>query len=244
MDQITITASKRELKAKQADKLRREEILPAVLYGHGLESQPIEVSARDFAKVFKKAGESTLVSLTLDGQSRPVLIHEVQRHFLNDQPIHVDFYAVNMNEKLTTHVALHFIGASPAVKSLGGILSKNLSEVEVECLPADLPPYFEIDISKLNTFEDAIRVSDLPVSDKIKILENPDELITNVAPPRSEAELAELESAPVAEDVSTVEGVADKEEGEEGEKEEKEEKTDGSKDEKEKGSEPGKKDQK
>ncbi|MBI2607267.1 MAG: 50S ribosomal protein L25 [Candidatus Doudnabacteria bacterium] len=221
MEQITLTATKRELTGKHANKLRKEEKLPGVLYGHELQSQSIEVGEKDFIKTFKQAGESTLVSLTLNGESRPVLIHDVQRHFLTNKPIHVDFYAVNMKEKLRAHVAVHFVGESPAVKSLGGVLVKNISEVEVECLPADLPPYFEIDVSNLNTFEDEIRVSDIAVSDKVKILAHPEEMIVNVAAPRSEAELAELEQAPVAVDVSTVEGVAEKpkegEEGEEGE---------------------------
>lgn len=229
MEPITITAQKREQLGKHVAKIRKEDNLPGVLYGHEISSQSIQVNAKEFGKAFKKTGESTIVSLMLEGKARPVLIHEVQNHYLTGEPIHVDFYAVNMNEKLKASVSLHFIGESPAVKTLGGVLIKNLSEVEIECLPADLPPYFEIDISKLINFDDSIRVSDIVVSEKVKILARPEELITIVTAPRTEAELAELEAAPVAEDVSAVEGVADKEEsveGEEGKKEEKAEVSD------------------
>jgi large subunit ribosomal protein L25 len=242
-EQIAIKANKREALGKHAKKLLTAEKLPAVLYGHELPSQPIEVNHKEFVKAFKKAGESTLVSLELDGQSRPVLIHDVQNHYLHGHPIHADFYAVNMKEKLKTDVAIHFVGESAAVKTMGGVLVRNLNEVEVECLPADLPPYFEIDISVLNTFDDAIHVSDIPVSDKVKILANPEEVISNVAPPRTEEEMAELESAPVAEDVSAVEGVAEEKEDEEGEeKDKKAEKVEGEAKEKAEKAEPEKKD--
>src|SRR5882724_4104305 len=142
MENIAITATKREVSGKRVKKLRTVGQLPAVLYGHNVKNQQIEISEKDFAKAFKSAGESTLVNLVVDGTTQPVLIHEVQHHYLNDNPIHVDFYAVNMSEKLKVRVPLHFMGEAPAVKSLGGTLVKNLSELEVECLPADLPQNF------------------------------------------------------------------------------------------------------
>lgn len=207
MESIAITATKREVVGKPVEKLRKAGKLPAVLYGHNVKGAQLELNEREFAKVFKQAGESTLVNLTVDGKSQPVLIQEVQRHYLRGNPIHVDFYAVNMSEKLKATVQLHFTGESLAVKSLGGTLVKNLSEVEVECLPGDLPHTFEIDISILNTFEDTIHVRDIQVSDKVKILANPDEVVTNVVPPRTEEELKALGEAPVVEDVTKVEGV-------------------------------------
>ncbi|HEV8601073.1 MAG TPA: 50S ribosomal protein L25 [Patescibacteria group bacterium] len=208
MDVLALDAVKRVATGKQVKKLRTEGKLPAVLYGHDLETEQVEINEKDFLKLFKKAGENTLVSLVIDGKTRPVLIHDVQNHYLTGHPSHVDFYAVNMTEKLRARIPVHFVGESPAVKALGGILVKNTSEVEVECLPGDLPQNFEVDISRLNTFEDAIRISDLSVSDKVKILAHPDELVINAVPPRSEAELEELKEKPVVEDVTKVEGVA------------------------------------
>ena len=225
MEQIAIAATKRAVSGKHVSKLRTSGKLPAVLYGHNVENQQIEINERDFAKAFKSAGESTIVNLVVDGKTQPVLIQEVQHHYLHGQPIHVDFYAVNMSEKLKVKIPLHFNGESVAVKAMGGTLVKNLAEIEVECLPADLPHSIEVDISSLNTFEDAIRISDLKVSDKVAILGNPEEVVVLVAPPRSEEEMASL-NAEVKEDVTAVEGVVKPEPVAEGEevKKDKEEK--------------------
>jgi large subunit ribosomal protein L25 len=206
MEQIAITATKREVTGRKVQGLRKAGKLPAVLYGHNVKTQGIEISEKEFAKAFKVAGESTLVNLVVDGKSQAVLIHDVQNHYLNDQPIHVDFYAINMAEKIKVKIPLHFSGEAPAVKALSGTLVKNLSEVEVECLPGDLPHAFEIDISSLNTFEDSIRVSDLKVGTGVTVLSGTDEVIVTVTPPRTEEEMKALEEA-VTEDVTAVEGV-------------------------------------
>lgn len=204
--QIALTASKREVVGKRLKVLRQAGKLPAVLYGHNVQTTQIEVSAKDFAKAFKEAGESTLINLILDGKNQSVLIYEVQNHYLNDQPIHVDFYAVNMTEKLKVHVPIHILGEAPAVKTLGGTLVKNLSEVEVECLPGDIPQSFEVDISHLDTFEDMVRVSDLKIPERVAVLTPADEVVVTVAPPRTEEEMKALEEK-VEEDVTAVEGV-------------------------------------
>lgn len=206
MQQIILSATKRNILGKSVNKLRKASTLPGVVYGHGLETTPVEINEKEFKKAFKQAGENTLVSLQVEGKSIPVIIHDVQMHYLHDQPIHVDFYAVNMDEKLKARIPIHFMGEAPAVKALGGILIKNLTEVEVECLPADLPQFFEVDLSGLNEFDQAIRVSDLVVPAKVKVLANPDEMVANVTAPRSEEELKALE-AEVKEDVAAVEGV-------------------------------------
>ncbi len=207
MAEITIKAEKRAVLGKSVKQLRHNGKIPAVIYGHDVKGENLELSENEFLKVFRQAGESTIVNLSLDGKNTPVLIHDVQAHYLTDRPIHVDFYAVNMKEKLTATVPIHFLGESQAVKALGGILAKNISEVEVECLPADLPKFIEVDISILNTFEDSVRIADLKVSDKVEILGNPDELVVNVTAPRSEEDLKALNEAPVAVDVTAVEGV-------------------------------------
>jgi large subunit ribosomal protein L25 len=207
MAQITINATKRTLTGKPVKRLRNSGKLPAVLYGHNVGSENLELAENEFLKAFRQAGESTIVTLAVDGKNHPVLIHDVHMHYLTDKPIHVDFYAVNMQEKLKATVQIHFVGESQAVKALGGMLLKNISEVEVECLPADLPSHFEVDISSLNTFEDAIRVEDLGASDKVKILAAPEEVVVSAAPPRSEEDLKALNEKPVVEDVTAVEGV-------------------------------------
>lgn len=188
------------------EKLRKQGFIPAVVYGHNKKTEHLAVLLSAFEKVFRKAGESTLVNLVIDGQSKNVIIHDTQRHYLTGKFEHADFYEVSMTEKLKATVALEFTGVSKAVKENGGILVTVLDEVEVECLPVDLPHNIVVDISVLNTFEDAVHVSDLKVDKKVEILTDKNEVVVKVSPPREvEAEL----SAPVVEDVSKVEGAAE-----------------------------------
>ena len=223
MEQITLAAKKRERVGKTVKKLRSNGIIPGVLYGHNVETTHVELNDRDFKKAFKQGGENTIISLVIDGKTQPVLIHEVQHHYLRGEPIHVDFFAVNMTEKLNATIPLNFVGESMAVKATGGVLVKNLSELQVECLPGDLPQSFDIDISVLNTFEDVIRVSDIKLSDKVVIQNSPEDVIVSVTPPRSEEEMSSLNEA-VTEDVTKVEGVVKPETDVKAEGEAKEEK--------------------
>jgi len=231
MDKLQLKASVREAKAN-LKKLRDGGSIPAVLYGHKVQNQSLTLNAREFDKVLKKAGESTIVELiTDDGKTHPVLIHDVQNHYLTSVPTHVDFYEVSMTEKLKAKVVLEFTGESSAVKTMGGVLVKVLNEVEVECLPADLPHNILVSLEGLKELTDSIHVKDLKVAAKVKILNPADEMVAKVQPPRDvEAEL----STPVVEDVSKVEGAAeDKPEatvegapaGDKPEKKEKEEKS-------------------
>ena len=207
--ELTIEAKPRVAFGKANKKLRKTGMLPAVLYGPGKESQALEVQARDFEKVYRKAGENTLVDLVVDGkEKKKVLIHEVARHFMAQTPIHVDFYEVDLTRKIHTKVPLHFVGVSPAVKEQGGVLVKSLSEVEIEALPADLPPFIEIDVSKLQAFDEMVRIGDLKLSDKIKLLGHGEEVIVSVQPPRTEEELAELEKPTAEAEKAAVEELA------------------------------------
>lgn len=207
MDKLQIKAQVRDVKNSKPGKLRKQGLLPAVLYGHKVQNTALTINAREFDKILRKAGESTIVELiTDDGKTHPVLIHEVQYHYLTSAPTHADFYEVSMTEKLKAKVALEFTGESQAVKAMGGVLVKVLSEVEVECLPVDLPHNIEVSIEPLKTLTDSIHVKDIKVPAKVKILTNGDEMLVKVQPPRDvEAELA----APVVEDVSKVEGAAE-----------------------------------
>lgn len=206
MDKLKLEANVRDGKGLKVSKLRKQGIIPAVLYGHGIQTTSLSVSSNAFERVLKKAGESTIIELTVDGTLHPVLIHDVQKHFLTSLPQHVDFYQVNMTEKLKANIILEFIGESIAVKNLGGTLVKNLNEVEVECLPADLPHNITVDISSMDAFGKSILVKDLKVPSGVKILTHEDETVAKVQQPRDvEAELA----TPVVEDISKVEGAAE-----------------------------------
>jgi large subunit ribosomal protein L25 len=207
MDKIQLKAEARDIKTQTPKKVRKQGLIPAVLYGHKVQNQNLSVNFGEFEKAFKKAGESTIIELiTADGKIHPVLIQDVQAHYLQSTPEHVDFYEVSMTEKLTADVSLDFVGESPAVKTMGGVLVKVLDEVEVECLPADLPHSIEVDVTGLKTLDDEIFVKDLKLPAKVRIITSGDELVIKVQPPRDvEAELA----TPVVEDVSKVEGAAE-----------------------------------
>ena len=195
-----------ELKAKPRPELgkgvknlRNQGFLPAVLYGEGVLSQPIAISFKDFEKAYKEAGESTLLKLEVDGKSYNVLIHDISFDPLRDHPIHADFYAVRMDKEIRATVRLEFMGESPAVKNLGGILIKVVQELEVEAFPQDLPHEIQINLDVLTELQSRILVKDIPSPKGVKILANADELVVLVEPPRSEEELkAELEPTPEA----------------------------------------------
>jgi large subunit ribosomal protein L25 len=215
MDKLQLKATVRDIKKEKPEKLRKAGMLPAVLYGNKVANLALSINARDFDKILKKAGESTIVELmTDDGKIHPVLIHEFQKHYLTSVPTHVDFYQVSMTDKLKAKVALEFTGESKAVKQLGGVLVKVLNEVEVECLPADLPHNILVSLDGLQTLQDTIHVKNLSVPAKVKIITPAEELVIKVQPPRDvEAELA----TPVVEDVSKVEGAAEDKPAAEGE---------------------------
>lgn len=196
---MQLLAQKREKLGKQNKPLRQEGLIPAVLYGKGLENQNLAVNAKEFSRVFKEAGANTLIDLVVGDSTRKALIHDVQRNFLSDGVDHVDFYAVRMDEKTSVHVPIEFVGESPAVKELGGILNRSMSEVEVEALPADLPHKFTLDISRLTELDQSLYVKDLNVPAGVEVMASPDGVIATVTEPREE-EVA----PPVAADVSEV----------------------------------------
>ncbi len=202
---LTLTAQPRTELGKTVDRLRRQRGIPAVVYGHNLPSRPLTLEAGAFEAIFKQAGSTSLVDLKI-GQVAPVkvLIHAIQRHPLTSRVIHVDLYQVKMTEKLEAEVTLNFIGESPAVKEQSGILIRSLDKFKISCLPADLVPSIDVDISVLKTFTDRIHVSDVPVPAGLTILVKADEVVASVTPPRSEAELASL-SEKVEENIEAVE---------------------------------------
>lgn len=200
-----------------AASVRENGAIPAVLYGKGVETKSFQVNYSEFQKLFRDAGESTLITLTLEGEDFNVLVKDVQYEPLKDSYQHLDFYVVRMDEKITAEVELVFVGTAPAVKDEGGTLVKNLDALDITCLPADLPHEIEVDISSLATFDDAITVADLKLSDKLEPEQEETETIALVAPPRSDEEMEALDSE-VEMDVESVEGVTKESdvEGEEG----------------------------
>lgn len=189
------------------NQLRQDGFIPGVVYGRGVENTNVVVEAPILEKVLQKAGESTLLELSIDGsKSKHVLIQEVQRDPVKDNLTHVDFLEVSLDRKIKAEIPLLFIGDSPAVKELNGTLIRSMQEVEVEALPQNLPHNIEVDISSIKTFEDQITVADIKTSSGVKILTTADTILASVIPPRTEEEMESLKGE-VVEDVTKVEGV-------------------------------------
>ena len=182
MNKTSLPAKLRTVLGRKIKQLRKQGLLPANIYGKKVKSQAVSVDAKKFAEVFSKAGETGLLELELDGKKLPVLIHNVSYHPVTNQTLHADFYAVDLKEKVEANVPLLIIGESPAVKDKTGVLLINLDELHVEALPQDLPEKIEVDIANLVKLDDAIKVADLPVSDKIKILTDLELEVAKIAP--------------------------------------------------------------
>lgn len=204
---MKLTAVLRAEAGKGLEQLRKDDMVPAVVYGRKIEPRNIALSYLEFSKAYKQAGENTIIELSV-GEGKPVnvLIHAVQMSPLKNRFIHADFFQVRMDEEIETHVPLVFIGESPAVREMGGMLMKSIEELPVKTLPSDLPHSLEVDLSTLLTFEDHITVSDIKVSDRVKIDADPNMVIASVIPPRTEAEMETLD-VKVEADVTKVEGV-------------------------------------
>jgi len=209
--ELKLKAQVRELNEKlEAD------ILPAVLYGKEVENKSLKLNRIEFDKLFAQAGESNLIDLDFGDGAVKVLVKDLQRDVIKDTISHVDFYQVNMKEKVHAEVTFNFIGESKAVKELGGIFTNELDSVEIECMPSDLIDHIDIDISVLETFEEVIRVSDLKVPDSLRITNDPSNVVATVIAPRIIEEEAPVEAA-------EVEGENGEEKKEEGGEEKKEE---------------------
>ncbi|HDH31195.1 MAG TPA: 50S ribosomal protein L25 [Candidatus Wolfebacteria bacterium] len=211
---MELGVQKREIFGKKVKALREQELIPAELYGHGFENLHLSVSAKNFSRVFKEAGESTVIKLKVEGGDEKeksselnVLIHDIQKNALTDEISHIDFYQVRMDEKIKTTVPLIFVGEAPGVKEKGGILIKAVKEIEVESLPADLPNNISINIDVLDDIGKSIHMKDIKIDEKVKVLIDAETVITTITEPAKEEEKAEEVSV---EDVK-VEGEEEKE---------------------------------
>lgn len=218
MTALSLQLKERKQLGKAVKRLRKQGLIPAIVYGHGLTPRAVSVEYNPFIKVYRQAGESSLVDLVVDNkESVKALIAETAIDPMTDRFIHVDFRQVLMTEKLKAKIPVVFSGESRAVKELGGILVKSLAEIEVECLPQYLVHEINVDLSSIKEFGETIRVGAITPPEGMTFLANPREVIATVTPPRSEEELKALEEK-VEEKVDTVEVVKTKKE-EEGDEE-------------------------
>jgi large subunit ribosomal protein L25 len=217
---MDLSVKPREVTGKKVRFLRREGLVPAELYGHGIKNLHLTVGAKEFDKALKEAGTTTVVTLVLNTTKHSALIHEVTRNYASGVVDHVDFYEVRMDEKIKTKVPLEFIGEAPAVKSQGAVINKTMSEIEVEALPQNLPHSLTVDLSVLDVLDKSVYVRDIVVPKGVEILIDPETAVATATPPAPE----EVVEAPVA-DVSDVKVETEEKKAERAEaKSEKEEK--------------------
>lgn len=177
MEKVVLEASKRDVIGKQVKALRREGKLPAVIYGRHTEPININLDAHSATLALGKLTSSSLVTINVEGTEYPTLVREKQRDYIKNRLLHVDFLAVSLTEKIRTSVSVHFVGVSTAVKDYNAVLVHNLEQLEVECLPTDLPERIDLDISVLARPGDGIRVRDVKVNDNVRILNDPDTMV-------------------------------------------------------------------
>lgn len=183
-----------QLKAQKRSKtdnlvlLRRNGNLPGVVYGASIENAPLTILLKDFQKVFKEVGESEAITLDLDGQKIPVLVHEVQYDPIKEFPVHVDFYAVDLKKEVTVSVQIEFEGEAPAAKQGLGSLVKVLYEIEVRALPQNLPHAVSVNLSGLTDIDSQISVSDIILPAGVVAVTKDTEVVAAIATIKEEKE--------------------------------------------------------
>jgi len=194
---ISLKAKVRKETGKKTSALKDAGRIPAVVYGHKVKNISLDLDYKDFQKVLREAGESSLIELDVEGEKekKAVLIHEIQKNPVTDLYIHIDFFQTSLTEEVQVKVPLVIEGISLAVKDLGGTLVKNISEVEVKALAKNLPHEIKVSIEGLKTFADHILIKDLILPKDVKVMAKPEEIVVSVAEPQKvEEELAkELE---------------------------------------------------
>src|SRR5450756_2499950 len=212
---MQLKASTRELLGKRARRLHGQGKLAAVVYGHNATPTPLVLDRLEFQKVFVKSGRTHLVDLVVDGKTEKVLVREIQTHPRRLGPIHVDFYQVNLEEKITVEVPVHLVGESAAVKRGDADVLQPIHVLRVECLPSDIPAAFEVDLTLLEEIESELRISDLSVHKGVTVLVDPEELVVKIVHKREmkvEEEVPAAEAAVPAEGEAAAEGEAGAEE--------------------------------
>jgi len=197
MEKVVLKATKRDVIGKKVGALRRQGKLPAVLYGHRIETTAIMLDAHEGSQTMSHLTSSSLVTIDLDGREYLALVKEKQRDFIKNRLMHLDFQVVSLTEKMRAKVGIELAGTAPAVKDFNAVIHTGLTEMEVECMAQDLPERIVVDISGLAELGDSVRVRDVVLSDEVEILDDLEEIIAIATAPKKE-EI--IEAAPVEEE--------------------------------------------
>jgi large subunit ribosomal protein L25 len=213
---MDLAVKTRDVLGKKVKALRNEGFIPAELYGHGFENVHLALPAKEFNKVLKEAGSTSVVTLLLGKEKKSAMIHEVARHPITSEIIHVDFHQVRMDELVKTHVPLEFVGEAPAIKTLAAVINKSMSEIEVEAFPQDLPHGITVDLSVLDALDKTIYVKDLKCPKGVTFLIDAETAVATATEPAPEEVVAPVETVDVsAVKVETEEKKAERDAGKE-----------------------------
>lgn len=220
MEKVVLKATPRTATGRQVAALRRSGLLPAVIYGHNVSPISISLEGREAGRALGRLSSSSLITIDLDGKEYPSLVREKQQNYIKRNLIHVDFMVVSLTEKIRAKVGILLSGDSPAVKDFNAMLINGLNELDVEAFPQDLPESITVDIATLVNIGDGIHVRDIVLSDKVQVMDSPDEMIVlATAPAKEEVEEVVTPEAAVLEEGAEPE-VLEKGKKEEGEGEE------------------------
>ncbi|MFC2001644.1 50S ribosomal protein L25 [Chloroflexota bacterium] len=183
MDVLILPANMRETLGKKTRFLRRQGITPTHIFGHNIESLAIQCDTVQLQRIMAQAGKTRLISLKVEGEKQPriVFIREIQRDEVSKQLLHVDLYQVMKEEKIAVDVPIVLVGESPAMKGKGCMLARGVTSLSIECLPGNVPPQIEVDISLLAEVEQPINVKDIVLSADITVNDDPEQLVVKVS---------------------------------------------------------------
>ena len=203
MEDLKLKATHRMVLGKKARFLRRQGITPTHLYGHNVKSAALQCDTGELQNLLAHAGKTRLVNLEVDGEkAKSIFVREIQRDAITRELLHVDFYQVKRTEKIAFDVPIVLVGEAPALKFKGRMLVHGINSLSVECLPANVPPQIDIDITRLEEVDQAINVKDIVLDPEITVHADPEQLVVKI----SEVMVREVEEVPAVAEEEAVAG--------------------------------------
>jgi len=194
MRHFQLSANTRTVLGNSVRKLRKQGLLPAVLYGQNFNSLPIQIDKKTFLKLYKQVGKTNVIDLSVDSQTLPVIVQDLDIDPVFGDVRHVDFLVVNLKQKVKVTVPIQYIGTPIGVKQLGAVLAVNLDELEIEVLPEKIPDFITVDVTNLTNIHDSISVADLlQVAQDYQILNDPETILVSLTEGASGVEEANVE---------------------------------------------------
>lgn len=205
MEKVILEAEKRELVGKKVKLVRSEGKIPAVIYGKDIDTIPIALDKRNTTNTLGKVSSSTILTVKIGDEQHSTLVREIQKDYIRNDILHIDFLAISLKEKLRTSVSITQIGEAPVLEEYEALIVSGIDSIEVECLPQDLPETIEVDISGLSELGDALYVKDIPIPTDVEFLTDPEELV--VVASAIKEEVVEEEEEEITEEMLEGEGV-------------------------------------